>query len=191
MKVFYCAAVCFLFCGVAVGQEFFTVLPDTRFPVVLHGTIRASQAKVGDPVEFRTIEPVLIGNGIVVPENAEILGTVVFVRTDPNATPSSWVRIRVQELWWKTGQASLNAVVDGVHFVRSSYFATFHHQPATTFLEGTHVEPHLFRNASTDFFSDSKPVVLHNGIILEIRHVVPKDNENEQPLTASTSVGKP
>jgi len=190
MRSIYCAVVILLFCGVAVTQEFFTVQPDTRFPVVLHGTVRASQAKVGDPVEFRTIEPVLIGNGVVVPENAELKGTVVFVRTDHRTTPSSWVRIRVQQLRWKTGQAALNAVVDGVHYVRSSYFDSYHRGPRSTFLEGIHIVPHLFRDASTDFFSDSKPVVLHDGIILEMRQVVLNDSEDQEPLSASSLVGR-
>lgn len=190
MRFFYWVFAGFLFSGVAVGQEFFAVLPDTRFPVELHGTVRVSQAKVGDPVEFRTIEPVLIGNGVVVPERAEVRGTVIFARTDNRTTPSSWVRIRVQELRWKTGQASLNAVVDGVHFVRSSYFDSLHRGTRVTFLEGIHVTPHLFHNASTDFFSDSKAVVLRDGIILEMRHIVVKDDEYEQQLSASSVTGK-
>ena len=190
MRFFYAAAVGFLFCGVAVAQEFFTVLPDTRFPVELHRTVRVSRAKPGDPIEFRTIEPVLIGNGVVVPENARLRGAVTFVRTDPNARPRSWVRIQVQELQWKTGQASLNAVVDGVHYVRSAYFNSFHGPLRTTFLEGIHVAPHPFRNASTDFFSDTKPVVLRDGIILEIRNIVPKNDDAEQPLSASSLVGR-
>ena len=189
MRFFYCASVSFLFCGVAVAQGFFTVLPDTRLPVELHGTVRVSQAKVGDPVEFRTIEPVLIGNGVVVPESAKVRGTVVFARTNHQSTPSSWIRIRVQELRWKTGQASLNAVVDGVYYVRSSYFNSFHRGTRVTFLEGIHVTPHLFRNASTDFFSDSKAVVLHDGIILEMRHIVVKDEDEE--LSASSITRKP
>ncbi len=190
MRFFYCTAVTFLLCGVVFGQEFFTVLPDTRFPAELHGTIRVSRAKVGDLVKFRTIEPVLIGNGVVAPQDAEIRGSVVFVRSDRNATPPYWVRIRLQELRWKTGQASLNAVVAGVYYVRSSYFDAYHRGLRPTFMEGIQVAPHRFRNASTDFFSDSKPVVLHDGIILDLRQIVAGEDKNEQPLSASSSVKK-
>ncbi len=190
MRFFYCAAVSFLLCGVAVAQEFFTVVPGTRFTVVLCGTLRVSKAKVGDPIEFRTIEPILIGNGVVVPENAVIRGAVTFVRSDRSATPSSWVRVRIQQLRWKTGQASLNAMVDGVHYVRAQHHDLFHREPRATFLEGIHIEPHLFRKASTDFFSDAKLVVLHDGIVLELRHIVVKDSEDEQPLSTKSIAGK-
>lgn len=166
------------------------MLPDTRFPVELHGTVRVAHAKIGDPVEFRTIEPILIGNSVVVPENAKVRGIVVFVRTDPKAIPVSWVRIRILELRWKTGLASLNAVVDGVHYAPSAYFDSFHRTPRATFLEGIHVAPHPFRNASTDFFSDAKAVVLRDGIILEMRHVVMQDNADEQSLSANSLAGR-
>jgi len=190
MKILYCAVVLFLFGRIAVAQEFFSVLPDTHFPVELHGTIRVAQAKIGDPVEFRTIEPVLIGNGVVVPENAKLRGIVVFVRTDPKAIPVSWVRIRILELRWKTGLASLNAVVDGVHYAPSAYVDNLHRGPRATFLEGIHVASHPFRKASTDFFSDEKAVVLHDGIILEMRHVVMQGNDDEQSLSASSLAEK-
>lgn len=166
------------------------MLPGTHFPVELHGTIRESKAKVGDPVEFRTIAPVLIGNSVVVPEDAEIRGSIVFVRTDRNATPPYFVRIRLQELRWKSGQANLNAVVDGVHYVRSSYFDVLHRGPRPTFLEGINIDPHPMGNASTDFFSDRKPVVLHDGIIVELRHVAPPDNPGDPTISARTLAGK-
>lgn len=190
MKIFYGAALTLLFSGVVVGQEFFTVLPGTHFPVELHGTIRVSKAKAGDPVEFRTIEPVLIGSNVVVPENAEIRGSVVFVRGDRNATPVYFMRIRLKELRWKTGQANLNAIVDGVHYVRSSYFDILHRGPRPTFLEGIHIDPHALTNASTDFFSDTKPVVLHDGIIVELRQVAPADDQGEPNISARTLAGK-
>jgi hypothetical protein len=189
MKILYCAVVLFLFGRIAIAQQFFTVLPDTHFPIELHGTIRAAHAKIGDLVEFRTIEPVLIGNGVVVPANAKVQGIVLFVRTDPKAIPVSWVRIRIQELRWKTGLASLNAVVDGVHYAPSAYFDSFHRAPRATFLEGIHVAPHPFRKASTDFFSDTTAVVLHDGIILEMRHVVMQDNADGQSLSANSLAG--
>ncbi len=169
------------------------MLPDTRFPVELHQTVRASHAKVGDAIEFRTLEPTLIGNGVVVPENAKLLGEIVFIRSVSNATPPSWIRIVVNGLHWRNGQATLNAVVDGVYYVRSAYFDSQHRGPRSTFLEGVHISPHLFRNASTDFFSDSKEVVLRRGILLQLRQIAPKGDqidESDQTLSASSKPGK-
>jgi hypothetical protein len=179
-------SIVFLLPGIAAAQDFFNVPADTRFPVELHQTIRASHAKVLDPVEFRTIEPTLIGNGVVVPEGAELLGEIAFVRSDRAATPPSWVRVRVYALRWETGRAHINGVVDAIYYVRSSYVDTLHRRERVTFLEGIHVDPHLFRNASTDFFSDGKEVILHNGILLQLRHIVPED-DTMQTLSASTS----
>lgn len=166
------------------------MLPDTRFPVELHGTVRASRAKVGDPVEFRTIEPVLIGNGVVVPESTTLFGEVIFVRSDPGATPRFWIRIAVNSLRWQTGQACLNATVDSVYYVRSSYFGHLQHSQKVTFLEGIEIDPHLFRHASTDFFSSSREVVLRDGILLELKQFVPEDDEVGQTLSECRAAGK-
>jgi hypothetical protein len=179
-------ALAFLLPGIAVAQDFFTVPADTRFPVELHETVRASHAKVGDPIMLRTIEPVLIGNGVVVPEGAELLGEIAFVRSDRTEAPASWVRLRVYALRWKAGRARINAVVDTIYYVRSSYSERLPGRERLTFLEGIHVDPHLFRNASTDFFSDSKEVVLHAGILLQMRQIVPVE-ESAQTLTASST----
>lgn len=187
MKFVYCFAIGLLLPGISVAQQFFTVDADTRFPVQLRQTIHATRAKKGDPVEFRTIEPVLIGHGIVVPENAELIGEVGFVRSDSKATPRSWIRIWVKGLRWKSGQASINAVVDAIFYAPAAYiYSRDHKGPEPTFLEGIHISSHLFSNASTDFFSDSKEVVLHNGIRLEMRHIVGTE-QSTGPLSASTA----
>lgn len=169
--------------GIALGQEFYTVRPDTGFPVELQQTIRASRAKAGDPVEFRTLEPVLIGNGIVVPENAMLVGVVAFARDESKAEPRSLLRIRVQGLHWKNGQARINAVVGSVYYARSSYVLKMSNGPKPTFLEGIHIIPHLMWQASTDFYANDKDVVLHKGILLQLRHVV----VDQIPVTLSAS----
>lgn len=168
--------------GIALGQEFYTVRPDTGFPVELQQTIRASRAKAGDPVEFRTLEPVLIGNGIVVPENATLVGVVAFSRDEAKAEPRSLLRIRVQGLHWKSGQARINAVVGTVYYAPSAYVVKMSNGPKPTFLEGIHIVPHLMWQASTDFYAD-KEVVLHAGILLRMRHVV----VDQIPITLSAS----
>src|SRR5512146_611225 len=169
--------------GIALSQEFYTVRPDTGFPVELQQTIRASRAKAGDPVEFRTLEPVLIGNGIVVPENAILVGAVAFSRDAWKSEPRSLLRIRVQGLHWKNGQARINTVVGSVYYARSSYVVKMNNGPKPTFLEGIHIVPHLMWQASTDFYADNKEVVLHKGILLQLRHVV----VDQIPVTLSAS----
>lgn len=162
-----------------------TVRSDTTFPVELRHTIRASSAKAGDPVELRLLEPVLIGDGIVVPANASLLGDVVFARSGEVDTPHSMLRIRVQTLRWPRGEVRLNAVVGGIYFARSSYVFKSP-GPKTTFLEGITIAANLFPNASTDFSSDRKEVVLRGGILLLMRHIVSED-ERTQTLSARSA----
>ncbi len=190
MKLLGFLACALLLPGMAAAQNLVAVKPDTRFPVALRQTVRASRSKVGSAVEFRTLEPILIGNGIVVPENATLLGEVAFVRSDPFATPPSWIRIVVSGLRWKTGTASLNCIVDSVYYARSTYFGGPYSGPRPTFVEGIHIQSHLFRHASTDFFSDSKEVVLRRGIQLEMRHIVSADNEVDEAFSAARGLGK-
>ncbi|HEU5401245.1 MAG TPA: hypothetical protein VFU86_07805 [Terriglobales bacterium] len=162
---------------------------DTRFPVRVCKTIRATRARPGDRVVLETIEPVLLANGIVIPEDARLTGEVAFVRSDHKAEPQSWVRLWVTRLRWKAGQANLNAVVDAVYYVPTNYIFPFSRvERKATFLEGIHVSPHFFKNGSTDFFSDSREVVLRKGILLEMRQVVPSD---EDPSTLSVSTAVP
>ncbi len=182
----YLFALPLLLTGNAVAQEFFAVRPGTGFPAELHQTIHASRAKAGDLVQFRTLEPVLIGGGVVVPENATLLGKVVFARWDTAAEPRSMLRIRIDGVRWKSGQARINAVVVGMYYVRSAYIYNPETGPRPTFLEGIHISSHPARNASTDFFSNTKDVVLRSGILLLLQHVVPNDDA-DQTLSASSS----
>ena len=93
-----------------VAQETI-VRRDTLFPVELRTTVKTDSVKIGSTVEFRTNEAVLIGNNIVVPDDAKILGTVEVIRRDSVDSPRSLVRIRLGTLYWKNGSAKLNAVV--------------------------------------------------------------------------------
>jgi hypothetical protein len=172
--------------GIAAAQQFFTVQPETRFPVELRKTIRASRARPGDVIEFRTLEPVLIGHGVVAPRDAALVGRIVFARLDNAAAPRSMIRIRVEGLRWKSGQARINAIVGGMFYARSAYIYSVPGGAKPTFMEGISITPHLTREASTDFYSDLKEVVLRKGILLQLRHIV-TDDERLRTLSASSS----
>lgn len=148
-----------------------TVRRETQFPVEVRHTISASSAKIGDTVEFRTDEPVLIGNNIVVPEKATILGTVVDVRRHTGSFPSV-LRIRFDRLRWKSGEAKLNAMVLSV---RRLYAEAgdwrFHYAP--TFIEGIRVISHQQRDAYTEFICDKKDVTLRSGVAFMLRQIDP------------------
>jgi hypothetical protein len=160
---------------------------NTEFPVEVHGTIKSASARVGDTVEFRTEIPVLIGNKIVVPNNATILGTVTEVRHGEHDWPRSLIRIRIHTLRWKDQQIHLNAMVTSIRRVRHmTAVATFGSMP--TFLEGVRVVSHLQHNASTEFVSDQKDVVIRSGVSFMIRQIDPDayPDDDLRILTSNT-----
>ncbi len=151
-----------------------TVRRDTQFPVELHGSIKSSSAKVGDKVEFRTDEAILIGNNVVVPENAVILGTVVEVKHHAPDEPHSLLRIKIHTLRWKNGEAPLNAMVASVR--RGHMLAVdtaFRHTP--TFMDGIRIVSHKKRDAYTEFLSDRKEITLRSGVGFVLRQIDPAD----------------
>jgi hypothetical protein len=173
MPRFTCAVVgaLLLLTSSALGGETL-VRRDTYFPVEIVHTIKGKTAKVGDPIEFRTLEAVLIGKDIVVPRNATILGTIIAVQKRGPEWPRSLVRIRIHTLLWKDGEAKLNAMIASI--LRPHMDATewsFRYPP--TFLEGIRVVSHQRREAFTEFFSDRKDVVLRSGVAFMLRQIDP------------------
>jgi hypothetical protein len=155
------------------AQDLQTVRQDTTFPVSLHGTIRSASAKVGDRVEFRTLEPVLLGNKIVAPYNATLIGEVESVRMKSSSSEESAVAIRVHTLRWDNYEHEVNLVVAGVYYSRPATLNGFPNGPQMTFLEGVQIVAHLTGEAFTEFSSRKKEVVLRNGILLLLRQVDP------------------
>lgn len=145
---------------------------DTEFPVEIVHTIKGKNAKAGDPVEFRTTEAVLIGNDIVVPRNATILGTILEVQKRGPAWPKSLLRVRIHTLRWKNGEASLNAMIASVMRPHMDS-AAWNFRPAPTFMEGIRVVSHQRREAYTEFFSDRRDVVLRSGVGFMLRQIDP------------------
>lgn len=145
---------------------------DTEFPVEVAHTVKAKSAKVGDTVEFRTAEAVLIGNDIVVPRSATILATITEVQRRSPDSRRSLIRIRIHTLRWKHGEAPLNAIVASVRSPQSRS-ADWLFRNIPTFLEGIRVISYQRHRAFTEFLSDKKEVTLRSGVTLMLRQIDP------------------
>lgn len=88
----------------AQGSESFTI------PARLAKTVDTKKCKVGDVVEMRTLEPVLIGNGVVMPEHTKLQATVLGAGSRQDEKPS-WLVLVVQKAEWKDYTVPLRAFV--------------------------------------------------------------------------------
>ncbi|HEX8801550.1 MAG TPA: hypothetical protein VF772_23200 [Terriglobales bacterium] len=79
-------------------------------PAELTFTIRAERVHRGDPVEFRTLEPVLISKGLVMPANTKLTGRVVGAAPLENGKPS-WLVLLVEHGEWKNQSVPLHAFI--------------------------------------------------------------------------------
>jgi hypothetical protein len=165
-----------LACTSLLAQEA-VVRRDTQFPVELSNTIKTHSAKVGDKIKFRLNEAVLIGNNIVVPEGARITGTIQTVRNNGVSEPRSLLSIRIDNLEWKKGRATLNAVVLSVEPTPAQdMLMTRRRRPPPlrpSFMQGIHIKSHIRREAYTEFSSDKDNFVLHSGIAFVLRQIDP------------------
>ena len=169
LLVTYAALLVPLVCACDQGP---VVRRDTEFPVDVRSTVKSKSAKVGDAVEFRTVEAVLIGHNIVVPEDATILGTITEVRNQSSANRGSLVRIRIHTLRWEGGEACLNAMVTSIGRGRLNQPNWFRRR-LPTFLEGIRIVSHLQENAYTDFMSNRKDITIRSGVTLTLRQIDP------------------
>jgi hypothetical protein len=168
-----CAAVAVS--SIAFAQELPSIRQDTTFPVELRQTIHSNSAKIGDSVEFRTLEAVLIGNGVVVPADAVLLGKVEAVQTRTSTYPDSLLSIRIHTLRWQKRDLPLNAVVSKVYFVRAGYLNDASMGMKPTFLEGIQIVAHISDAAFTEFSSRKKDVILRKGVMLLLRQISPEN----------------
>lgn len=83
---------------------------NLSIPVQLSKTIDTKKCKTGDTVEMKTLEPVLVANGLVMPENAKLHGRVVGAASRQNDQPS-WVLLVVDRADWKQHTVALHAFV--------------------------------------------------------------------------------
>lgn len=79
-------------------------------PAELDTTIRADKAHAGDVVRFKTLEPILVSKGLIIPENAKLFGHVLGAAAKQGQTPS-WISIVVDRAEWKEHTFPLHAFI--------------------------------------------------------------------------------
>ncbi len=79
-------------------------------PAELTKTIRADKAHRGDPVEFTTVEPVLIAPKLVMPPQSKLFGRVVGAAPRQGDKPS-WIVLLVEKAEWKQYSLPLHAFI--------------------------------------------------------------------------------
>jgi hypothetical protein len=104
-----------LIVAVAIGQaqRDTSVTPPVvglSIPAELTTTVRAENAHRGDSVEFRTLEAVLIANGLVMPKNAKLMGRIVGAAPREGDKPS-WLVLLVERGEWKKQSVPLHAFI--------------------------------------------------------------------------------
>ena len=86
-------------------------VPDNlSIPARLSKPIESSKCKAGDAVEMRSLEPVLLSHGLVMPEDAKLHGKVLGAASRQDNQPS-WVLLVVVEAEWKQHRVPLHAIV--------------------------------------------------------------------------------
>jgi hypothetical protein len=108
-----CIAVVLLALGLMQGQQ--SADNSRRYsgvsiPAELKTTIRADKVHRGDPVEFRSLEAVLLGNGVVMPANSKLTGRIVGAAPRLEDKPS-WLVLLVERGEWKQQTVPLHAFI--------------------------------------------------------------------------------
>jgi hypothetical protein len=83
---------------------------EIQIPARLNKTLRADKTHVGDTVEFRTLEPVLVSKGLVMPADARLRGRVLSVSPKRENT-NSWLAVVVERAQWKQHSLPLHAFI--------------------------------------------------------------------------------
>src|SRR5271167_1842289 len=79
-------------------------------PARLTRTVRADKAHPGGPVEFRTLEPVLVGKDLVMPENSLLRGRILSAGAKQEGK-NSWLVLVVERAEWKQHSLPLHAFI--------------------------------------------------------------------------------
>jgi len=79
-------------------------------PARLTRTVRADKVHPGGPVEFRTLEPVLVGKGLVMPENTLLQGRILSAGPKQEGR-NSWLVLVVERAEWKQHSLQLRAFI--------------------------------------------------------------------------------
>ncbi len=83
---------------------------NLTIPARLLKTIDTNKCKAGDTVLMRTLEPVLLGNGLVMPEDAKLHGMIAGAASRQNDRPS-WIVLVVERAEWKKHSIPLRAFI--------------------------------------------------------------------------------
>ena len=108
-----CIALVLLASGLAQGQQSENKshpFSGASIPAELKTTVRADKVHRGDPVELRSLEPVLLGNGVVMPVNSKLTGRIVGAAPRHDDKPS-WLVLLVERGEWKQQSVSLHAFI--------------------------------------------------------------------------------
>ena len=86
-------------------------VPDNlSIPAQLSKTVDTKKCKPGDVVEMRTLQPVLIANGLVMPEHTKLTGKVVSAASRKDDKPS-WLLLVIKRADWKDHSIPLRAFI--------------------------------------------------------------------------------
>ena len=108
-----CIALALLTSGLVQGQQpadKARVYSGVSIPAELKTTIHAEKVRRGDPVEFRSLEPVLLGKGVVMPANSKLTGRIVGAAPRIENKPS-WLVVLVERGEWKQQSVPLHAFI--------------------------------------------------------------------------------
>lgn len=94
-------------------------ITGVSIPAELTTTVRAERARRGDPVEFRTLEAVLISNGLVMPANTKLSGRIVGAAPRQGDKPS-WLVLLVERGEWKKQSVPLHAYISAQMTISSA-----------------------------------------------------------------------
>jgi hypothetical protein len=155
-----------------------TVHRDTQLPVQLRSETKSATARPGTALEFVTTESVLIGNGVVVPRGAQVVGHVEEVRSGFSAAGPA-LRISIDTLQWDRWSAPLNAVVIGVEPSDAEDNPVWRHlhravRGRRTMLEDVAVRSHIGAKAAVEFTSHRGEFTLRRGVRLVLWQVDPE-----------------
>lgn len=90
---------------------------DLYIPAELVKTLRADKVHRGDPVEFTTLEAVLIGQNLVMPPHSNLFGRIVGAAPRQGDKPS-WLVLLVERAEWKGHNVPLHAFISSqIRFV--------------------------------------------------------------------------
>jgi hypothetical protein len=169
-----CISVLLLTACLSPGQQTKTSVRPVNgvsIPAQLTTTIRADKVHRGDPVEFRTVEAVLVGNGVVMPKNTKLAGRVVGAAPRLGEKPS-WLVLLVERAEWKNESVPLHAFIASQLSIEQVPLQAA--QPA----DGT-TPPASPRRAARE----SGRVAVENGVDISTATKLPQDSGSTVPAS--------